>query len=35
MTSTETGHSSWQEYMDEDRTFFSVNENAILGGKDE
>ena len=23
----------WQGYMDEDRTFYSVSENAILGGK--
>tara|TARA_B100000700_G_C14735287_1_gene710371 strand:- start:595 stop:738 length:144 start_codon:yes stop_codon:yes gene_type:complete len=23
---------SWQGYMDEDRTFYSVSENAILGG---
>ena len=22
---------SWQEYMDDDRTFYSVNENAISG----
>ena len=22
----------WQGYMDEDRTFYSVSENAILGG---
>lgn len=25
--------STWQGYMDEDRTFYSVSENAILGGK--
>ena len=24
--------SAWQGYMDEDRTFYSVSENAILGG---
>jgi len=24
---------SWQGYMDEDRTFYSVSENAISGGK--
>ena len=24
---------SWQGYMDEDRTFYSVSENAILGGE--
>ena len=24
----------WQGYMDEDRTFYSVSENAILGGGD-
>ena len=23
----------WQGYMDEDRTFYSVSENAISGGK--
>ena len=23
----------WQGYMDEDRTFYSVSENAILGGE--
>ena len=23
----------WQGYMDEDRTLFSVNENAISGGQ--
>lgn len=26
-------HFSWQGYMDEDRTFYSVSENAISGGK--
>ena len=25
-------HFTWQGYMDEDRTFYSVSENAILGG---
>ena len=25
---------TWQGYMDEDRTFYSVSENAILGGGD-
>ncbi|RWZ78750.1 MAG: hypothetical protein EOT05_03305 [Candidatus Microsaccharimonas sossegonensis] len=25
--------SKWQGYMDEDRTFYSVSENAISGGK--
>ena len=27
-------HLYWQGYMDEDRTFYSVSENAILGGGD-
>ena len=26
-------HLYWQGYMDEDRTFYSVSENAILGGE--